>query len=350
MERVAGIEPAYQAWEARVLPLYYTRMKFIIYHANRATQRLFRMAHKESYMSDHFDYCYSPEVQQARRQGGPVVVLESTLITHGLPYPVNLETARALEAAVRMMGATPATIAILKGRIQIGLDDDALEQLARARDVRKCSRRDLPIVMARRLDGATTVAGTMFLAHQVGFRIFATGGIGGVHRGHPLDVSADLEELGRTPITVVCAGAKAILDIPLTLEVLETKGVPVVGYGTDEFPAFYSRTSGHGVDVRCNSPQEVAALMAARDALRLTAGLLVTVPVPVEHELPAEEAERAIQTALAEAGEQGIRGKNVTPFLLARVSVLTGDRSRTANVALLQQNARVAAQIAVAAG
>ena len=301
-------------------------------------------------MTMQSEFIYSPEVQQARREGRPVVALESTLITHGLPFPVNVETAQALESEVRAGGATPATIAVLQGRIHIGLTEAELLALAQARHVRKCSRRDLPIVLAQKLDGATTVAGTMLLAHLAGLRVFATGGIGGVHRGHPLDVSADLEELAQTPVTVVCAGAKAILDIQLTLEVLETKGVPVVGYGTDNFPAFYSRTSGHRVDVRCNTAREVADLMAARDALGLRAGLLVTVPVPAEHELPAHEAEAAIVQALAEAEQRGIQGKEVTPFLLARVSALTGDRSRTANVALLRQNARIAALIAVAAG
>ena len=301
-------------------------------------------------MNTQADFIDSPEVQLARRAGRPLVALESTLITHGLPYPVNVETARALEEEVRAAGATPATLAILQGRIHIGLTEDELQSLAQARDVRKCSRRDLPIAVARKLTGATTVAGTMLLAHRAGLRVFATGGIGGVHRGHPFDVSADLEELAQTPITVVCAGAKAILDIPLTLEVLETKGVPVVGFGTDDFPAFYSRTSGHRVDVRCDTAREVADLIAARDRLGLSAGLLVTVPVSADCELPAPEAETAIAQALDEAAQRGIKGKDVTPFLLARVSELTGDRSRMANVALLRQNARVAAQIAVALG
>ena len=301
-------------------------------------------------MNTQADFIDSPEVQLARRAGRPLVALESTLITHGLPYPVNVETARALEEEVRAAGATPATLAILQGRIHIGLTEDELQSLAQARDVRKCSRRDLPIAVARKLTGATTVAGTMLLAHRAGLRVFATGGIGGVHRGHPFDVSADLEELAQTPITVVCAGAKAILDIPLTLEVLETKGVPVVGFGTDDFPAFYSRTSGHRVDVRCDTTREVAELIAARDRLGLSAGLLVTVPVSADCELPAPEAETAIAQALDEAAQRGIKGKDVTPFLLARVSELTGDRSRMANVALLRQNARVAAQIAVALG
>lgn len=295
------------------------------------------------------EFMYSDELQRARADGSPVVALESTLITHGLPYPVNVETARALEHEVRSAGAVPATIAIMAGRIHVGLTDDQLLYLGRASGVRKCSRRDLPIAVARKQDGATTVAGTMLLACRAGISVFATGGIGGVHRGHPFDISADIDELGRSPITVVCAGAKAILDLPLTLEALETRGVPVVGYGTDDFPAFYSRSSGLPVDVRCDTPGEVANLMAARRALELPAGLLITVPVSAEHELPADEAERAIAQALREADEQGIHGKNVTPFLLARVSVLTGERSRVANVALLRQNARVAAQIAVAA-
>lgn len=290
-----------------------------------------------------------PEVQEALRHGRPVVALESTLITHGLPYPVNRDTALRLESVVREHGAFPATIAILQGRIHIGLSGEELESLARAQGVRKCSRRDLPIALAGRLDGATTVAGTMYLAHRAGIRVFATGGIGGVHRGHPFDVSADLEELGRTPVTVVCAGAKAILDLPLTLEVLETKGVPVVGYRTSEFPAFYTRSSSLPVDLRCDGASEIAALMKARDQIGLSAGILVCVPVPEAVELPRAEAEAAIGAALAEAEAQGLRGKEVTPFLLARVSELTDDRSREANVALLAQNASVAAQIAAAA-
>jgi pseudouridine-5'-phosphate glycosidase len=295
------------------------------------------------------DMIYSDDIQRARADGAPVVALESTLITHGLPYPVNVETARALEQEVRAAGAVPATIALLAGRIHVGLTDDQLLYLGRASNVRKCSRRDLAIAVARKQDGATTVAGTMLLAHRAGISVFATGGIGGVHRGHPFDISADIDELGRSPVTVVCAGAKAILDLPLTLEALETRGVPVVGYGTDDFPAFYTRSSGLPVDVRCDTPREVAEIMAARRALDLPAGLLVTVPVPKEYELPSAEAERAIAQALQEADEQGIHGKNVTPFLLARVSVLTGERSRVANVALLRQNARVAGQMAVAA-
>jgi pseudouridine-5'-phosphate glycosidase len=276
------------------------------------------------------------------------VALESTLITHGLPHPKNLDVALALEAVVREAGAVPATIALLSGQITVGLTEEQLVYLAEAKNVRKCSRRDLPIAVGRGEDGATTVAGTMIVAHMAGIRVFATGGIGGVHRGHPFDVSADLLELGRTPVTVVCAGAKAILDLPLTLEVLETQGVPVIGYRTEEFPAFYTRSSGLPIDVRCDTPQEVAAVVRARDDLNLRGGTLVTVPVPPEDELSAAEAEVAIATALAEAEAQEIKGKAVTPFLLARVSELTGEASLRANVALLLNNARVASAIAVA--
>lgn len=288
------------------------------------------------------------EVEQALAENRPVVALESTLITHGLHRPINLEVARSLEAAVREEGAIPATIAILGGRITAGLLPEELEYLAEADSVRKCSRRDFSIARARREDGATTVAGTMMVAHSAGIRVFATGGIGGVHRGHPYDVSADLTELGRTPVTVVCAGAKAILDLPLTLEVLETQGVPVIGYQTSEFPAFYSRSSGLPVDVRCESPDEVAAIVVARDHLHLNAGLLVTAPVPESDELPAQDVEKAIKEALADAEAAGVRGKAVTPFLLPRVSQLTGEASLRANIALLHNNVRIAARIAVA--
>jgi pseudouridine-5'-phosphate glycosidase len=277
-----------------------------------------------------------------------VVALESTLITHGLPRPKNLEVARALEAAVHQSGAVPATIAVLSGQLTVGLTDEQLAYLAEADNIRKCSRRDLPIVIGQGEDGATTVAGTMIVAHMAGIRVFATGGIGGVHRGHPFDVSADLLELGRTPVTVVCAGAKAILDLPLTLEVLETQGVPVIGYGSDEFAAFYTRSSGLPVDARCDTPEEVAAVVRTRDKLSLPAGTLVAVPIPSDDELPADQAEMAIARALAEAEARGIKGKEVTPFLLTRVSELTGETSLRANVALLLNNARVASAIAAA--
>ena len=289
---------------------------------------------------------FHPDVRDALAAGRPVVALESTLITHGLPYPVNQEVASGMEKAVRDAGAVPATIAVLKGQITVGLAAEELAYLAQAQNVRKCSRRDFPIVLAQKGDGATTVAGTMIVAHLAGIRVFATGGIGGVHRGHPFDVSADLLELAQTPVAVVCAGAKAILDLPLTLEVLETHGVPVVGYQCSNFPAFYTRDSGLPLDVRCDTAAEVAAVLRARETLGFQTGTLVATPVPAEHELPAEVAEKAIAQALEEAEERDIRGKYVTPFLLARVSELTHEESRTANVALLQNNARVAAQIA----
>jgi len=290
---------------------------------------------------------FHPDVANALAAGRPVVALESTLITHGLPHPINLEVAQAMEQAVRDNGATPATIAVLRGQITVGLTSEQLTYLAQATNVRKCSRRDFPIVLAQKGDGATTVAGTMIVAHLAGIKVFATGGIGGVHRGHPVDVSADLLELAQTPVAVVCAGAKAILDLPLTLEVLETHGVPVVGYGCAEFPAFYSRSSGLPLDVRCDTVEEIAAMIRAREQLGFRTGMLITNPIPAD-ELPAEIAEAAIQQALQEADAQGIRGKETTPFLLARVSELTGDRSRAANIALLKNNARVAAQIAKA--
>lgn len=288
----------------------------------------------------------APEIQETLAEGGPVVALESTLITHGLPRPHNLEVARGLEEAVRAAGAVPATIAILGGRIKAGLQPEELERLAHSDFVRKCSRRDLPLVVARSEDGATTVAGTMMVAHAAGIQVFATGGIGGVHRGHPHDVSADLMELARTPVTVVCAGAKAILDLPLTLEVLETHGVPVIGYQAADFPAFYSRSAGLPVDVRCDTPEDVARIIRARDELGLSAGLLVAAPVPEADALSREEIEDAIEQALADADQRGVRGKAVTPFLLSRVSELTGDASRRANIALLHNNARIAAEIA----
>jgi len=287
-----------------------------------------------------------PDVQRALDVGYPVVALESTLITHGLPRPINLEVARKLETIVREAGATPATIAIIGGSIQVGLDSGSLEHLARASDVRKVSRRDLPIVVAHKGDGATTVAATMWIAARAGIRVFATGGIGGVHRGQPFDVSADLPELARTPVAVVCAGAKAILDLPLTLEWLETHGVPVIGYQCDEFPAFYSRRSGLPVDARVDTAEEAAAIILAKWRLEIEGGVLVTVPVPAELELDASAGESAIQAALEEAKQKGVRGKAITPFLLERVSQLTGGESQRANIALLENNARVAAELA----
>ena len=299
-------------------------------------------------MNEHLHV--SPEVADALRAGRAVVALESTLITHGLPHPENVETALAMEAAVRASGAVPATIAVLGGKITVGLSLADIERLASkpAGSVRKCSRRDLPIAIARGEDGATTVAGTMIVAHLAGIRVFATGGIGGVHRGAPFDVSADLLELGRTPVAVVCSGAKSILDLPLTLEVLETQGVPVIGLGTDTLPAFYARSSGLPIDVRVESPAEAAQIIAAAQRLGAEHGLLVTVPVPEKDALPPEEIEAAIRHATDEALAKKIHGKAVTPFVLARVAELTGGASRRANIALLINNARVAGQIAVA--
>ncbi|MEQ8677623.1 MAG: pseudouridine-5'-phosphate glycosidase [Aggregatilineales bacterium] len=292
----------------------------------------------------------SEELKNALHENRAVVALESTVITHGLPYPQNVETATAMENAVRSAGAIPATIAVLQGKITVGISGDEIERLGAISDksVRKCSRRDLAITVARGEDGATTVAGTMIVAHQAGIRIFATGGIGGVHRGHPFDVSADLIELGRTPMTVICSGAKSILDLPLTLEVLETQGVPIIGYGTDHLPAFYTRSSGLPVDVRCDTPEVVADIIRASEELNLGHGILVGVPVPEAVELDGQAAEIAIVQATAEAEAQSIHGKYVTPFVLARVAELTGDASKRANTALLVNNATTAAKIGLA--
>ena len=268
------------------------------------------------------------------------------MITHGLPRPVNLEVARRLEAVVRDNGATPATIAILDGELYAGLEPDQLERLANTDNVRKVSRRDLPIVIAQKGHGATTVAATMWVAAQAGIKVFATGGIGGVHRGQPFDVSADLPELAQTPVVVVCAGAKAILDLPLTLEWLETHGVPVLGFGTDTFPAFYSRSSGLPVDARCDTAEDAAQIIRAKFDLGLPGGVLIGVPVPEEYAVAPEDIEPAIQQALKMAEAEGIRGKAISPFLLKHVSELTGGESLKANIALLENNARVAAQIA----
>ena len=288
----------------------------------------------------------SSEIQEALDEGKPVVALESSLISHGLPHPQNLEAARTMERAVRKRGAVPATIAIIGGKIRVGLTEEELEYLATRKNIRKVSRRDIAIAVAQGLDGATTVAATMCVAHLAGIEVMATGGIGGVHRGHPFDISADLPELAQTPVAVVCSGAKSILDLPATLEWLETHGVPVVGYGTDEFPAFYSRSSGLKVDARADSPEEAARIIRARWELRLEGGVLVVVPVPKEAELPRHLAERAIEQALAAAEEQGVRGKALTPFLLSQIARLTEGRSLAANLALLKNNAAIAARIA----
>ncbi len=290
----------------------------------------------------------SPVVKEALDRNRPVVALESTLITHGLPYPKSLETALAMEAAVRAEGAVPATIAVIKGDVRVGLSREEIDALAQTTNTRKCSRRDLPIAVALGETGSTTVAGTMIVAHMAGIRVFATGGIGGVHRGHPEDVSADLIELGRTPVAVVSSGAKSILDLPRTMEVLETQGVPVVGFETDTLPSFFSRSTDLPVDVRIELAQEAAAIIAAAGRLGIQHGTLVVVPVPAADEIPSADAEAAINQAAREADEQGISGRELTPFLLSRVSELTGERSQRANLSLLINNARVAAQIAVA--
>ena len=282
------------------------------------------------------------------------VALESTVISHGLPYPDNLKLAHEMERIIRQHGAVPATVGVIGGELIAGLDPQQIERLAAASagHVSKVSRRDLPIVVARKLDGATTVAATMWIAHRAGIELFATGGIGGVHRsrapGPSADVSADLQELAQTPVIVVCAGAKALLDLPATLEYLETHGVTVIGYGTEELPAFYSRGSGLPVDICCNSPQEVADIWRAKRALDLAGGLLVAVPVPEEDEIPAAQIEPQIKQALADSEAAGLRSAEVTPYLLRRIAELTGDRSLRANLALLRNNARVAAAIALA--
>jgi pseudouridine-5'-phosphate glycosidase len=288
----------------------------------------------------------SPRVQYAQENGNGVVALESTVIAHGLPHPRNLEVARALELEVSGYGAVPATVGVIHGRAIVGLSHDEIERMGTAKGVMKLSTRDLPVPVARGLDGATTVAATMWLAHRAGVAVFATGGIGGVHRGGAHDISADITELGRTPMIVVCAGAKAILDLPATREALETAGVLVVGFGTDELPAFYSRESGLTVDVRADSADEVSALWHAHRRLEAPGAILVCVPPPLDTALPAGAVESAIADALAHAGQRGIRGKEVTPFLLSAVAERTGGKSLEANVALLRNNARVAAQIA----
>lgn len=301
-------------------------------------------------MTTHKNFHFQPEIQDGIQSNKAVVALESTVITHGLPYPDNVKTAVSMETAVREGGAIPATIAIIQGKIHIGLTADQIEYLGQqaGKNVRKCSRRDLPLAIANGEDGATTVAGTMILAHLAGIELFATGGIGGVHRGHPFDVSADLAELGRTPVTVVSSGAKSILDLPATREVLETQGVTVIGYGVDEMPAFFSRRSGLPVDARLDTPEAVAQVILARRALDLQSGMLVTVPVPADAAGDPEDMEAAIVQATQEADEQGIHGPASTPWLLRRVVELTNGRSMQANTALLQNNGRVAATIAVA--
>ena len=288
------------------------------------------------------------EVGDALREGRAVVALESTVISHGLPRPLNLETARRLEGAVRDGGAVPATVAVLGGRLCVGLDESQLERLAFAEGVRKMSRRDLAVGVARGWDGATTVATTLWVASRAGLKVFATGGIGGVHRGPLPDVSADLPELARTPMTVVCSGAKSVLDLPATREWLETNGVCLVGYGADELPAFYTRRSGLHVDARCDTPREVARVARARDALGLEGAVVVAVPVPEEFEVDAGVVEESLDEALSEAERRSVTGRELTPFLLSHLSAHTSGATLRANVALLENNARIAAQIAFA--
>ncbi len=291
-----------------------------------------------------------PEVAEALAAGKPVVALESTIISHGMPYPQNVETALAVEAIIRENGAVPATIAVIGGRLKAGLTPEEIAYFGKkGQAITKASRRDLAMLCARKLDGATTVTTTMMIAHMAGIQIFATGGIGGVHRGAEttMDISADLEELGQTPVMVVCAGAKSILDLGLTLEYLETKGVPVIGYGTEELPAFYTRQSGFRVDYRVDTPAELAAAFRASHAMGLKGGMLVTNPIPEEFAMPKETIDAAIDQAIAECEAKGIHGKDTTPFLLARVAELTGGDSLASNIRLVFNNAKVAAQTAV---
>ena len=291
-----------------------------------------------------------PEVAQALDEGKPVVALESTIISHGMPYPQNVETALNVEEIIRQHGAVPATIAIIGGRLKAGLSREEIEYFGKkGQAIHKASRRDLAGLCARGEDGATTVATTMIIAHMAGIKVFATGGIGGVHRGAEttMDISADLEELAQTPVMVVCAGAKSILDLGLTLEYLETKGVPVIGYGTEELPAFYTRQSGFKVDYRIDTPAELAAAFKASHAMGLPGGMLVTNPIPEEYSMPADVINAAIDQAIAEANTKGIHGKATTPFLLARVAELTGGDSLASNIRLVYNNAKVAALTAV---
>ena len=291
----------------------------------------------------------SPEVAEAVRAGKPVVALESTIISHGMPYPQNVETALKVENTIRENGAVPATIAVIGGRLKAGLTPEQIEYLGKkGRGVAKASRRDLPVLVAQGKDGATTVTTTMIIAAMAGIKVFATGGVGGVHRGAEttMDISADLEELAQTPVMVICAGAKSILDLGLTLEYLETKGVPVIGYGTEELPAFYTRKSGFKVDYRLDTPEELAAAFRAKMEMGLKGGMLVTNPIPEEYSMDPDRINAAIDEAVAEAKEKGIKGKDTTPFLLAKIKDLTGGDSLASNIQLVLNNARLAARTA----
>ena len=289
-----------------------------------------------------------PEVEKALEEGTPVVALESTIISHGMPYPKNVETALAVEEVIRKNGAIPATIAIIEGRIKIGLTPEEIEYMAKADNVLKVSRRDFPLVISQKLDGATTVAGTMIAANMAGIKVFVTGGTGGVHRGagESFDVSADLEELKMTDVTVVCAGVKSILDIGATLEYLETSGVPVITYGADSFPAFYSRESGFAAECRIDEPEKISALIRTKEQLGLRGGILVACPIPEEDEIPFEKMDVVIKQALKECEEKGVRGKRITPFLLSKVKDLTEGSSLEANIKLVLHNADIGSKIA----
>ena len=293
---------------------------------------------------------YTDEIENALKQGDPVVALESTIITHGMPWPQNLEMAQRVESVVRENGAIPATIAVIEGNLHIGLTENALRQLAQTSDARKLSRADLAICLSQKATGATTVAATMIAAHLAGIKVFATGGIGGVHRGadQSFDISADLHELAQTPVTVVAAGAKAILDIPKTMEVLETLGVPVIAYGQDNLPAFWSRTSGLKAPLRMDTAEDIAQAYAQRVVLTIPGGQLIANPVPQESEIPQDQIEPVIQQALALAEVEQISAKKVTPFLLGKIFELTGGASLVTNIALVMNNAKLAAQIACA--
>ena len=293
----------------------------------------------------------APEVKQALNEGKPVVALESTIISHGMPYPQNVETALKVEQIIRDNGAVPATIAIIGGRLRAGLSAEEIDYLGKkGRDVAKASRRDLAVICARGMDGATTVTTTMIIAHMAGIEVFATGGIGGVHRGAEttMDISADLEELANTPVMVICAGAKSILDLGLTLEVLETRGVPVLGYQTEELPAFYTRHSGFSVDYRVDTPEELAQIFHTKREMGLEGGMLVGNPIPEEYSMDKATIDAAIDQAIAEANEQGVHGKETTPFLLAKVSELTGGNSLESNIQLVFNNVALGAKTAVA--
>jgi len=300
-------------------------------------------------MNEHL--LISKEVQAALDAGKPVVALESTIISHGMPYPQNVETALRVEQTVREAGAVPATIAVLGGKLCAGLTADQIEYLGKlGTKAAKASRRDLPVLVSKKMDGATTVAATMIIANLAGIPVFATGGVGGVHRGAEvtMDISADLDELAQTAVVVVCAGCKSILDLKLTLEYLETRGVPVIGYGTNELPAFYTRKSGLNVDYRLDSPEEVAQAFAAKRAMGLAGGMLVANPIPEEYSMGPAVINQAIDDAVAEANRLGIGGKALTPFLLDKIQKITGGDSLASNIQLVLNNARLAARIAAA--